>query len=120
MPVRIVVTRNTAVHAPSGLSVNRPYNTRRPDAIPMRLRMTWICRNVSVGIPQVMTASTMTLDYLGGIDHAQSIAAHAGGYGKGARLRSRPRRHYRYLSNSYGSISGLARVPARLPSAAEF
>src|SRR5215510_10421172 len=55
-PVRIVVTRKVAVQAGSGLPASRPYSTIKPDAIPIRLRMTWICRNVSVGIPQVISA----------------------------------------------------------------
>src|SRR5215469_18718242 len=51
--VRIVVTRNTAVQPPNGCPVTRPYIISRPAARPIRLSVTWICRNRSVGIPQV-------------------------------------------------------------------
>src|ERR1700730_8817463 len=41
--VKIVVTRNMAVHASSDSPVKRPYKTTKPDTIPIRLNATWIC-----------------------------------------------------------------------------
>src|SRR5262249_23647685 len=52
--VRTVVARNRPVHPRSSLPASNPYRATRPDAMPTRLRMTWICKNVLVGIPQVI------------------------------------------------------------------
>jgi hypothetical protein len=56
--VRIVVVRNKAVQPPYALPVTKPYSTMRPDAIPIKLKRTWIWRNKSVGIPKVIAASS--------------------------------------------------------------
>src|SRR5271154_4049043 len=56
--VRIVVARNIAVQPRDAVPLNRPYITKSPVTMPIRLNATWISRNRSVGIPQVMTTSS--------------------------------------------------------------
>jgi hypothetical protein len=52
--VKMVVTRNMAVHALSDRPVKRPYKTMKPDTIPIRLNATWIC---SIGFSSLDSGS---------------------------------------------------------------
>src|ERR1700724_3980067 len=52
--VRTVVARKSAVQPDSSLPPTRATRTISPDAMPIRLTTTWILRNTSVGMPQVI------------------------------------------------------------------
>jgi hypothetical protein len=53
--VRIVVTRNSAVHPSTRFEPNIPHNTTIPEKIPIRLMTTCMVVNAEIDMPRIMT-----------------------------------------------------------------